>query len=85
MHLVHSANPQDTLVFVLEESVLRAVCCAALDLPLEAARRFAMSHAGFGVFERFYPGGPYQMTAWNDTSHLTGLDQILEYEEEFLG
>lgn len=83
--IVQHAGDGETILFILPEAVLRAVCCAALDLPLEAAQRFSMQHAAYGVFERIYPGGPYQMKSWNDTRHLVQLNQMPEFEEELLG
>lgn len=83
--IVHHAEDHETIIFILPEAVLRSVCCAALDLPLEAAQRFTIDHAAYGVFERLYPGGPYQMMRWNDTRHLADHNQMPEYEEELLG
>ncbi len=85
-NIIHHTNPEETLAFVLQDSVLRAMCCAVLDLPLEAAQRFYMDHAAFGVFERIYPGGPYHMVAWNRTEHLLNTHMAsLELEEELPG
>lgn len=85
VEIVNHAHHHETILFILPEAVLRAVCCAALDLPLEAAQRFTMQHAAYGVFERIYPGGPYQMKSWNDTRHLIDHNQVMEFEEELLG
>jgi probable phosphoglycerate mutase len=85
LDIVHHGRDDETLLFILPEAVLRCVCCAALDLPLEAAQRFTMEHAAYAVFERIYPGGPYQMKRWNDTRHLIHHEEMPEYEEELLG
>lgn len=80
--MVYSADATQTLGFVLPISVLRVFCCAALDLPLSAACRFAINPAGIAVFERMAPGAPYQLVSWNQPSDLERefLNNI--YEEE---
>ena len=75
-HIVQHTSEGETLVFILQESVLKVLCCGALDLPLESANRFAMDPGGYAVFERIYPSGPYAMVAWNQTDYLSELDGI---------
>lgn len=81
VNIVEYAHPDETICLVLQQTVLRVACCAIMNLPLESARRFHMDHGAFGVFERLYPGGPYQMLAWNYNSHLTHEETPL-YEME---
>lgn len=81
-HIVQQADHGETLAFVVPLMVLRALCCAALDLPLEAGFRFSMDPAGFGVFERMSPGGPYQMISWNQPYLTAGERETEHYEEE---
>lgn len=86
VHLVQDAGVDETLALVLEETVLKAMICAILDLPLQAARRFCLDHGSYGVFERIYPGGPYQMMAWNCQQHLLESDPVSHaWEEEISG
>ena len=69
-NIVHGCHPEENLAFVLQETVLQAMVCGALDLPLSAGQRFAIDHAAYAVFERAYPEGPYIMIAWNRNEHL---------------
>jgi len=70
VNIVNHAGPDETIGLVLQEAVSRALCCAALDLPLLAANRFFLDHGAFSVFERIYPGGPYLLRSWNQSAHL---------------
>lgn len=69
-NIVQETNSDETIALVLQDAVLRVLCCAVLDLPLEAAKRFSMAHGSYAVFERIYEDGPYQMIAWNQTHHF---------------
>ena len=75
----------ETIALVLEETVLQAMLCAAMDLPLEVARRFEIEPGAYATFQRIYPGGPYRMMSWNRTEHLPRAEPGLKYDEEISG
>ena len=86
VNIVNNTGQDKTIVLVLQDVVLRAMCCAVLNLPIEAAQRFHLDPSAFGVFERMYPGGPYRLMAWNRNKHLLNQSiAAMEYEEEFPG
>ena len=85
VNIVQQTRQGETIALLLQDAVMRVLCCGALDLPLEAAKRFSMDHGGYAVFERIYPKGPYQLIAWNQTHHLAtgavagmGADETIE-------
>lgn len=81
VNIVEHASENETIALILQQTVLRAMCCAVMNLRLEVAHRFHMDHAAFSVFERAYPGGPYQMMGWNHNEHLPDYSNAL-YEME---
>ena len=86
VNIVENTDPNKTIALVLQDVVLRAMCCAVLNLPIEAAQRFFLENGAFSVFERMYPGGPYHLVAWNRNEHLINrASAIMEYEEELPG
>jgi probable phosphoglycerate mutase len=78
VNIVHHADEGETLVLVVQEGVLRALCCGVLDLHLESAHRFRIDNAAFAVFERVYPRGPYQLVHWNNKEHLVIMEPDFE-------
>jgi len=83
VNIVEHAGQDETIVFVLQQTVLRAMCCAVMNLPLEVAHRFFMDHAAYSIFERSYKGGPYQMMGWNLNEHLPHYSAaMMEMETE---
>lgn len=82
-HLVQQSDAGETLGFVLPLGVMQAFCCAALDLPIEAACRFKIGPAGVAVFERMFPGGPYQLVSWNQPPVAAKEFSSGYFEEEF--
>ena len=87
VNIVNHAQKDETIALVLPISVMRPLICAVLDLPLESAHRFHLDHGAYGVFERIYPGGPYQMLSWNRNDHLVAdsLSSLEEWESELPG
>ncbi len=84
-NIVNHARDGETIGLTMQEAVCRAMCCAALDLPLEAANRFHLDNGAYCVFERMFPGGPYRMTLWNRLATLTAEDrEFLAFEDEEL-
>ena len=79
VNLVNQTRKEETLLLVLQEVVLKALCCAVLDLDLESAQRFQLGHGAFGIFERMYEGGPYRLTAWN-CSHMPRSRELVTSE-----
>ncbi len=84
LNLVHHMEDEETLVLVLQDSVIKALSCAVLDLPLEHAHRFSMEPAAYSVFERLYHGGPYQLLAWSRHPHIENVAEQEEMLEESL-
>lgn len=80
---VHHALSHETLIIVLQETVLRVLSCAVLDLPLEHAHRLHMEKAAYSVFERIFEDGPYQLLAWNRQAQLSPTEEeaVCLYEE----
>ncbi len=84
--IVNEGENHETFALVLQESVMQALCCAVLDLPLEAAHRFHLDHGAFGRFERMYPSGPYRLISWNQRGWLSQeVASSLELAEELPG
>jgi len=79
--IVKHTGPEETIAFVLQETVMQVLCCAVLDLGLESAHRFQVDHAAYAVFERIYPEGPYQMVSWNRNDHIPTEEVAEELEE----
>ena len=82
VHIVHQTGKDETIALILQETVMRALCCGVLDLPLEAAPRFTMHHGAYSIFERIFPGGPYQLVNWNRNHHLNRETKVPYLEEE---
>lgn len=86
VRIVNEGESHETFALVLQESVMQALCCAMLDLPLEAAHRFHLDHGAFGRFERMYPKGPYKLVCWNQRGWLSREpSSSLAYAEELPG
>lgn len=81
-HIVQQSETGQTLGFVLPLALIRVFCCAALDLSIESSCRFDIGPAGFAVFERMYPRGPYQLIGWNQPATLDQEVRQQYFEEE---
>lgn len=68
--IVGQTENHETLGFVVQDHVAYCIFCAALDLPLETAKRLHLDPGAFGVFERLFPDGPYRLVQWNENAHL---------------
>jgi broad specificity phosphatase PhoE len=69
VNLVAETDAREILLIIAPAMVLRVLACGILDLPLTHAMSFALHHGSVSTFTRLHPGGPYQLSRWNDTSY----------------